>query len=157
MESSTLGFSQPIIELSEVELIVSNYKYLKTVGNKDAPIAVKFLERKVANYDLKGSDLYSDEYDTYIISFYIPQGSIVAEYDEDGHITKTIERFKNIALPKAISKAVYARFPNWAVTGDIYKVSYRRGDENSKQVYKMKLENGDKTIRVKTDEKGNFL
>jgi hypothetical protein len=37
---------------------------------------------------------------------------------------------------------------------DVYKVNYNKGVVTKQ--YKVKLENGDKTIRVKLDEKGNF-
>ncbi|ETN96463.1 nicotinate-nucleotide adenylyltransferase [Zhouia amylolytica] len=145
------------IELSEVVVSAVNYKYLQSIGSEDAAIPVKLLEEKVAHYDLKGSELYSDEYDTYTVSFYIPQGTIVAVYDKDGNIIKTIERFKNINLPKEVNQALYKRFPGWTVKGDVYRVSYRQGQEISKKIYKLKLENGDQLIKVKSDEKGNFM
>lgn len=41
-------------------------------------------------HDLKSSDLYSDEYATYNISFYIPDGKILTTYDKDGKLLRTI-------------------------------------------------------------------
>ena len=40
--------------LPEIEVRYMNYKYLNSVGNAAAPIEVKELERKVANFDIKG-------------------------------------------------------------------------------------------------------
>ena len=49
------------------------------------------------------------------------------------------------------------RFPNWKVDKDIYKVIYSEPKWESKKVYKIKLTNGEKTVRVKADQDGNFL
>ena len=66
-------FSQ-IIELPEVEITAVNYKYLNAVDAEDIAQPVKMLQEKVALYDLKNSDLYSDEYDEYFVTFFIPEG-----------------------------------------------------------------------------------
>ena len=144
------------IELSEVHVAV-NYKYLDAVENTEVAVPVKLLEEKVAYYNLKESDLYSDEYDHYQVSFYIPEGRIVAAYDENGKILRTIERFKNIKLPKAVVKSVTKRFPNWAIVEDAYKVDYYGISGIAKKSYKIKLKNKDKKMVVKVDEDGEFL
>lgn len=153
---TTQSFAQ-IITLSEVDLTAVNYKYINAVDSEDASVSVKMLEEKVANYDIKKSELYSDEYDTYTVSFYIPDGMIVAAYNKDGEIIRTIEKFKNVKLPKAVNEAIYKRFPGWTLAKDVYRVSYYVSNEDAKKTYNIKLENGDKTLRVKTDEDGNFL
>ena len=144
------------IELSEVNVSV-NYKYLDAIDNKEVALPVKMLEEKVAFFNLKESDLYSDEYDTYQVSFYIPEGKIVAAYDNDGKILRTIERFKNIKLPKSVTIAITKRFPNWAIVEDAYKVDYYGKSGIAKKQYKVKLKNKDKKMIVKIDEEGEFL
>ncbi|TYP99056.1 hypothetical protein C7447_102374 [Tenacibaculum adriaticum] len=153
----TTQLSAQDIVLSEVDLTAVNYKYINAVDSKDAAIPVKLLEEKAATYDIKKTELYSDEYDTYQVSFYIPDGIVVAAYDKNGKIIRTIERYKDISLPKAVRDAVYKRFPGWTITKDVYKVSFHIDKDEAKKTYKFKLENGDKTLRVKTDENGNFL
>ena len=149
-------FSQ-IITLSEVDLTAVNYKYINAVDSKDAPIPVEMLENKVALYDIKKSELYNDEYDIYFVSFYIPEGKILAAYNKDGKLIRTIEKFKDVALPKLVRDAVFKRFPEWKLAKDSYRVNYVLEKEDAKKIYKMKLENGDKTLRVKTDENGTFI
>ena len=144
------------IELSEVNVSV-NYKYLDAIDNKEVAVPVRMLEEKVAFFNLKESDLYSDEYDTYQVSFYIPEGRIVAAYDSDGKILRTIERFKNVKLPKTVSKAITKRFPNWAIVEDAYKVNYYGLSGIAQKQYKVKLKNKDKKMVVKVDEDGEFL
>jgi hypothetical protein len=143
--------------LPEIEVHAMNYKYLNSIDNAEAPVSVRLLEEKVANHDLKNSDVYQDEYDTYNVSFFIPEGRIVAVYDKDGNIIKTIEKFVNIKPPKAIKEAVDRRFPGWKIYKDTYLVNYHKNKGLTKKQYKLILEKGDERIRVKTDEKGKFI
>lgn len=145
-----------ITELPEIEIVAVNYKYLDAAGDEDVAEPVKLLQREAAAFDLKNSEYYQDEYDTYFISFFIPEGKILASYDRDGKLLRTAEKFKNIALPRAVTETIAERFPNWTIAEDVYLVNYHEAKGASKR-YKILLENGDKRMRVKTDEKGNFL
>ncbi|AKA34268.1 nicotinate-nucleotide adenylyltransferase [Flagellimonas lutaonensis] len=144
-------------QLSEVTVYATNYKYLNSIDTgEEASIPVEMLRRKVASFNVQDSEFYQDDYDLYRINFYIPEGKILAAYDKDGKILRTAERFKDINLPTAVKEAVLDRFPEWTITKDIYLVHYHDKKGVSKK-YKLKLENGDKVLRVKVDEKGNFL
>lgn len=143
-------------ELSEVVVTAVNYKYLNQTDNKEAAIPVQMLQRKVAAYDVTTKDYYQDDYDYYTVEFYIPDGKIVAAYDADGKILKTIEKFNDIKLPTAVSEALLDRFPNWTVAKDVYRVTYT-DKKGAKKVYKLILENADKTMKVKMNEDGEFL
>ena len=151
-------FSQEVkpIELSEVNVSV-NYKYLDAIDSKEVAVPVKMLEEKVSYYNLKESDLYSDEYDTYQVSFFIPEGRIVAAYDSDGKILRTIERFKNVKLPRSVIVSVTKNYPKWKIVEDAYKVDYYGKSGIAKKQYKIKLKNRDKKMTVKVDEDGEFL
>ncbi|TRZ40981.1 nicotinate-nucleotide adenylyltransferase [Robertkochia solimangrovi] len=152
----TIPLSAQVVKLSEVVVSAANYKYMQSVGY-EAAVPVQLLEEKVATFDLKNSELYSDEYDTYTISFYIPEGKIVALYDNEGNVLRTIERFENIAIPTTVKNAIDQRFPGWEVKKDVYKVTYNDAKNRSTKFYKVKLENGDQLIRIKIDDEGNFL
>ncbi len=159
-----LGLANPLFsqitkpeQLSEVTVYATNYKYLTNVNSKEvASIPVKMLEEMVANYDLKNSEFYQDEYDEYIISFYIPEGKILAAYDKEGKLLRTAEKFKDINLPQGIKEAVAIRFPGWTISKDLYLVTYFDKAGTNKK-YKLKLENGDKNVRVKMNEYGDYL
>lgn len=144
-------------ELKEVELVAVNYKYLDQVTKGEVAVPVKLLEEKVAKYDIKNSDVYHDDYDYYEVTFFIPEGTILAAYDKDGKLLRTVERFKDVGIPSAVNQAIKAKYPGYAVTKDIYLVNYRDSKGLEKKNYKIKLENGDDRIRVKLDEQGNFL
>ncbi|WP_242086906.1 nicotinate-nucleotide adenylyltransferase [Aestuariivivens sediminis] len=144
-------------QLPAVEITAVNYKYLSTVDTEDTDLTVQKLEEQVAMYDLKSSDLYNDVYDTYTVSFYIPNGAILAAYDKNGEILRTIERFKDVKLPKKVREALGTRYPNWNFEKDVYHVTYFSKGAKVKKQYKVKLTNNDQVIRVKLDETGDFL
>ena len=144
-------------QLPEIEVTAINYKYLNDVNADDAPAPVKLLELEAANFDPRGrEDLYEDEFGFYKVSFYIPDGVIVAAYDDHGKIIKTIEKFKDVKPPRTVINSVAKKFPGWSISKDVYRVTYNRKSGTNK-LYKLKLENGDKSMRVKTDENGKFL
>lgn len=141
--------------LPEITVMARNYKYLRAVDNPDKAQPIRLLEHKAASYDVLNSEFYSDEYDTYSITFYLPSGYVLAVYDSEGKLISTAERFKKIALPAVVRTSVTDRFPGWSISDDTYLVKY--ADGSGKQVYKMLLANGRKRMRVKTNEQGEFL
>ena len=157
------GIMSPVIAqitkpevLKEVRLVAVNYKYLNAVTNEEVAVPVKNLEQHVANFDIRSSEIYSDDYDTYEVSFFIPEGTILAAYDRDGQLIRTIERYKNVGLPQAVRTAVKEKYPDWKISKDAYLVNFH-DEEGAEKRYKLKLENGKKVLRIKIDEKGNFL
>lgn len=152
------GYSQKIKteELSEVVIAATNYKYLSATGLENASIPVALLEQKIASYNLKDSDVYNDEYDSYVVSFFIPEGKVLAAYDKDGTIIRTVERFENVNLPREVLYKIAEQYPNWTITGDAYLVNYHNHRGINKK-YKITLKNGEKHIKVKCDPEGNFL
>lgn len=144
------------ITLPEITVVARNYKYLRSVDNKEAAQPVKLLERKAAGFDVKNSEFYEEDYANYYITFFLPEGYILATYDQDGRLLQTAEKFKNITLPPAVKNAVVKRYPNWSISKDIFLVKYEN-TTGANKVYKMILKNGKKQLRVKTDDKGEFL
>ncbi|SDG40382.1 hypothetical protein ACRQ5D_24245 [Mucilaginibacter sp. P25] len=142
--------------LPEVRIVASTYKYLNATDNREMSQPVRMLEFKAASYDVKKSEFYDDDYDGYYISFYIPDGKILAAYDKDGKLLRTAEKFKNTKLPEAIRTAVSQRFPNWRISQDVYQVNYFDHKDKADKTFKLLLENGDKRMKVKLNEKGEF-
>lgn len=142
--------------LDEVVVRATNYKYLNTVGTREATTTVNELQKKVAQFDLKESEFYQDDYDTYKVYFYIPNGKILAAYDKDGNLLRTVEKFTDIALPQDVLTAVAKKYPGWSIYKDVYLINYS-SDKQAKKTYKVRLENGVRKVHVKTDENGVFL
>ena len=144
------------IVLPEVKVVAVNYKYLNSVDNDAVALPVKRLEREVAAFDLKNSDYYEDEYDSYFISFYIPEGEVLAAYDKDGKLLRTAEKYKNVKLPRAVAKTVADKYSGWDIAKDVYLVSYYETRGVTK-MYKLILEKGKQRMRIKTNENGDII
>ena len=155
---SSILFHAQTIELPET-LISLNYKYLETQKSQSVTQHVKALESEVLNFNHKEelSELYDDEYDTYSVSFHVPKGKIVAAYDRNGKIIRTIEKYNNVRLPSVVMQAVSARFPNWQIVEDVYFIKYHNEKDSLLKQYKIKIKNEDEIITIKTNEKGAFM
>jgi hypothetical protein len=155
----TVGVSFPSIAqqtLPAATVVPVNYKYLTSVNGQTVAQPVNMVQLRAAAFNVKNSEFYEDDYDNYFISFYIPDGVVLAVYDKDGKLLRTVEKFKKVSVPPAVRAAVGQRFPQWAISDDVYLVNF--DDANgAKKVYKLLLQNGDKRLRVKTDENGDFL
>ena len=145
------------IELSNT-LISINYDYLDATDSDHVPIRVKRLEDEIINYKHNElSKLYDDVHEIYEVSFYTPKGKIVAAYNRNGKIIRTNETYNNVKLPLEVMQAISKRFPNWIIIEDVYLIKYHCNKDSLKQQYKVKIKNKDKTIKIRTDEKGIFL
>lgn len=153
---TTQVFSQPI-PLPEVEITAVNYKYLNAVDSDGADLTVKMLQEKVAEFDLKKSDFYDDEYDTYTVSFFIPDGKILAAYDKNGKLLRTIEKFKDVTLPIHVRNSIAQRFPNWVLESDIYRVKYHYKKGVVMNEYKVRITNGEMVQKIKINDRGEIL
>lgn len=150
------SFAQ-VITLPEVEVSAKNYKYLDDVNNTSAAQTVQILERYTTTYDVRASEYYEDEYDNYFISFYIPKGKILAAYDNEGNLLRTVEKYENIKLPLVVAQSVVKNYPGWTITKNAYLVNYHNNQGVLKKEYKIVLEKGNEGMRIKTDENGNIL
>lgn len=148
--------AQDRAQLDEVVVVAYNYRYLSAVDNSEAPVPIQRLEREVADFQVTETDAYLDDFDTYTVSFAIPDGKIVAVYDNEGEIIKTIERFNDFQLPASIISVLKTDFPKWTIVKDVYKVSYN-SKTGAKKLYKIKLKNGKETIRIRMNGEGNYL
>ncbi|MDZ7612626.1 MAG: nicotinate-nucleotide adenylyltransferase [Flavobacteriaceae bacterium] len=142
--------------LGEVDLTAVNYKYLAAAGTKNAALPVGYLQKHIAEYDVKESEFYTDDYDSYKVTFFIPDGQAVAAYDKNGNILRTIEKYKDVTLPRPVLESVAKQYPKWSIYKDVYGITYHQ-DKGAKKTYKLTLLNKDKKIKVKMDENGNFL
>ena len=144
------------VTLPEVFVASVRYKYLVSVDNRNLAQPIRLLENKAASYDIKNSEFYEDDFDEYYITFYLPSGYVLATYDKEGKLLRTAERFKNVILPKAVSQSLYNAYPDWSIPKDVYLVTYEN-EAGATKVWKVLLKQGDKRMKVKLNEKGEFI
>jgi hypothetical protein len=152
----TTQINAQTIELTEVELSV-NYKYLNATNSEEIAVPVKKLVNEVLAFNEDNTDVYIDDNGEYSVSFYIPEGEIIAAFNNDGKILRTFEKYNNIRLPLEVLQMIANRYPNWAIAGNTYLVSFHCDKGVTKKLYKIRLENMDEVLNIKTDEKGIFL
>jgi len=143
-------------ELEEVVVKAANYRYLNAVDNTEVPAPVRNLQEEVATYDTSKKDLYIDEDLTYNAAFEIPEGKILVAYDEKGNILKTVERFKNIRLPRSVRNALAQEYAGWSIVKDLYLINYSQ-ELGAKKVYDIKLKNANDVVRIKMNENGKLI
>ncbi len=137
----SIGFAQEkeqTIELEGVTLSPLNMDYLYTVVDKNMPLSVQKLERRVALFDITELDIYNGDFEAYEVFFEQNNGSIIATYDSNGKIMESYERFRNISLPAPIREYIYEKNPGWSIHKDIYIVSYF-DDKDVSKVAKVQL------------------
>ncbi|GGK51323.1 MULTISPECIES: nicotinate-nucleotide adenylyltransferase [Flavobacteriaceae] len=147
------------VTFNEVEIFNTNTNYLNAIGHRDAAELVKFLVEKAVSYDLEYSNCLKADYEKqeYYVQFKIPQGEILAVYDNDGEIIRTSEKFEDISLPLAVSNAIVKKYSGWKISNDIYRVTYVK-DGALNKTYKLFIERTNIGKRViKVDENGNFI
>lgn len=153
----SLQLKAQIIELPDA-VIYLNSDYLNAIDIENAPERVKKLEEAVLNYNNTAiSDLYDDKKDTYLVSFNIPEGKIIASINKKGEIIRTLEKYNNVRLPLEVMQAISNRFPNWGIVEDVYLIKYHCDSDNLKKEYKVKIKNKDQILTVRTNEKGVFI
>ena len=142
--------------LPEITVVAENYKYLSAVNREESAQPVDMLQQYAAQYDVKAAPFYDETYNNYVVSFYIPEGKILARY-KDGQIQQTAERYEDVRLPKNITNAVAQKYPGWGISKDVYLVTYYQNQNASSRVYKLILDKGDQRVKTKIDDSGQFL
>lgn len=149
--------SAQVVTLPEVEVVARNFKYLDKVDEPNVGSPVEALQRYATEFDVKSSEYYEDEYDRYFISFFIPDGKILASYDKDGNILRTIEKYKNIKLPLKVAQSMTKNYEGWTIAENVYLVNYHDDKGVMKKEFKILLERENRRMRIKTDELGNII
>ncbi len=118
--------------------------------------AGEFIKNPIAfmkeNFDIKAfiTSIDNDKYDEFLVTFKSSKGYLEANYDKDGTLVETSQRFKDIVLPLNVRRELYKNNIGWTMVQNKYMAS-GKSDRIDKEVYKIKLENGKKSLNVKID------
>ncbi len=115
----------------------------------------EFLENPIAfmqsNFDIDAFIAsVSNEYDEYLVTFKSSKGYLEATYDKEGNLEETSQRFKDIVLPLKVRRELYRKNKGWTMIQNKYLAS-GKADRIDKEVYKIKLANGNKKQKIKID------
>ncbi len=109
-----------------------------------------------ANFDINAfiAEFNDGEYDNYLVTLQSSKGFLNADFDKDGNLVKTYQKFKDIVLPLDVRREVYMANKGWTMTQNKY-IASGRGELIEKEVYKIKLEDGNKKKSIKIDPRAS--
>lgn len=156
MGLATPVFAQVEEVLPEVEVLGLHFKYLDAINDTDEPMVIKDLHKYVGDFDILESDVYDYKYDAYTFTFKIPQGKILASYDDEGNLMWTVEKFKNVKVPTDVAKMVASKYPGWHFEKTFYTIKYTEKFGANKK-YKVIISKDGKKKRLTLDPNEGIL
>ena len=156
---TSLGFSQNTGEIEEVqlegvEISNVNLSYLEKVQDNVLPAVVISLENEASVFDVKELDEFDGRKKFFKVKFTSSKGYIIADYYRNGKIVKTSERFKDIALPKNLIRAVLKQYPKSSFLKVAYNVDY--DGTTAEKIYRIKIMNDGKKKNLAINPEANL-
>jgi len=121
-------------------------------ANFDIQNFISYLEQK------KSTDLQKSHYESYQVTFSSDKGYLEAKFSKDGELTETAQNFKNILVPLNIRRELYTNYKGWNMVKNTYTAS-GKSDQIDKELYRIKLKNGNKsqTVKIVPDRMGRDI
>ncbi|MDW5287605.1 hypothetical protein [Formosa sp. PL04] len=142
---------------ASVKTVGVNATYMNSSVFTDNATFVKILQQRAAKYDLKNTEVYNPgDKSTYAVVFDTKKGVMSVTYNDDGKITASKERYKNVALPRPVIVSIMKAYPEWRFDGNVCSIDYK-DNKGLLTSYKVKISNGTQTKTVKSDAKGNII
>ena len=164
--ATSIGYAQQITQLEEAKVGFApldskisrdgdSFSYLvkEAYAGEFTKDALGFMK---ANFNIQNfiAENSNASYDSYVVTFTSEKGFLEADFDKEGNLVKTFQKFQDIALPLDIRRAVYMANKGWTMTANKYKAS-GRGDLVEREMYKIKLENGKQKRTMKLDPRAS--
>lgn len=156
-----LGFAQEIEELKEArvgfspltsDVVKDGNSYAFSVKEayagefEEDPMA--FME---AYFDIHNfiSSVEDENYDAYQVNLKSKKGFLRADFDGNGNLGRTSERFVNTLVPPGIREQIYKKYQGWDMVKNVRIVKGRNGVVN-KHLYKIVLrkDNDRKVLKI---------
>jgi hypothetical protein len=165
---TTQGFSQKKGEAENVKLqdvlvtqtktdlptININYSYLDEVQDKTTADAVMALESVASRYNVVDLPGFVGSQDSFKTIFRGSKGYIIATYNSEGKILTTIERYRDIKIPKKMVKSILLEFPDSHFLKVVHTLSYSQG-KDVKKVYRVRILNDNETKNLRFTSRGD--
>lgn len=109
---------------------------------------IRFMKEKFDFNSFLDAVVNKEDFDEYLVTFNTRKGFLEALYSNDGELVRTYQIFKDIVLPPAVRNQLYNGNKGWTMISNKY-VASGRSDRLDREVYKIRLENGNKRKSVK--------
>lgn len=159
---TSFGHAQEITQLEEAKVGFApldakitrsgdtfSYKVEEAYTGEFSKDAIAFMH---ANFDIQAfiAETEDEDYSSYEVTFKSGNGFLSANFDNEGNLKNTYQKFEDIVLPLDVRREVYTANKGWTMTSNKY-IASGRGDLLDKEVYKIKLENGNQKRTMKLD------
>lgn len=121
--------------------------------DKGSDSKVKEMETKFIGYSI-GKDY--EGHVEYLVIMEGNEASLVATYNDQGKLTRVVEEYKNVRLPKKVIYSVYKSFPGWTILNDKFLYTQSDGDVLKKQ-YNIKIKKDKNVKRIVVEPNGNII
>ena len=157
---STIAKGQEVIELKEAKIGFSPVASELQQDGNTFTFAVKELQRgdfekdPIAfmneNVDMeKFIELVKDKkYAQYQLRLSSSKGTLQAEFDRNGRLSSTTERFENTAIPIPLMAQLLRDHHGWKMVENVHITKGEKG-RVAKEFYKIKLKNGKQSKKIK--------
>ncbi|SDR96973.1 hypothetical protein [Gramella sp. MAR_2010_147] len=148
LEEAKVGFAPLDAKITRIGDSFS-YTVEETYSGEFSENAIAFMK---ANFDIKNfiAEFEGDKYSSYLVTFKSSKGYLSADFNHEGELVRTSQKFKDIVLPLDIRRELYMANKGWTMTSNKY-IASGRGDVLDNEVYKVKLEMGNQKRNVKLD------
>lgn len=160
------AYSQNVIELEETELtfepsakvIFKDYANGKLVVEESyakqfESNAIKFLTENFDIYQfLRENKL--ERFDQVTVSITSHNGYMKAEYDGNGELKRTFQKFKDLRLPLAVMEQIQDNYRDWSVLKNKYTAT-SVGSQIDSEKYVIHVQNGAMKDRLVIQPKAN--
>lgn len=96
------------------------------------------------------------DYGRYIVHFKSLNGSLIANFKDDGSLVSSHQKFKNVKLPEDARLQILAKYRDARVVKNNYS-AFSRGWDLKKEFYRVKIKDGDRTRRLKINKDKGYL
>lgn len=148
LEEAKVGFAPLDAKISRIGDSFS-YSIEEEYSGEFSKDAIAFMK---SNFDIDNfiAEFGGNEYTSYLVTFKSSKGHLAADFNGKGELIKTYQKFQDIVLPLDVRREVYMANKGWTMTSNKY-IASGSGDLIEKEVYKVKLENGDQKRTIKLD------
>ena len=111
-----------------------------------------------SNFDIQKvlRDNKKEKYDSYSVNFKSTHGNLLANFDDQGELISSFQKFKNIRLPEDARLKILQQYRDAIVVKNIY-IASTKGWDIKKEFYRVKIKDGDKTRKLKIHKENGSL
>ena len=94
------------------------------------------------------SEVAHMNFDPYEVIFKSSKGSLHADFDKNGDMLRFSHKLTNVLLPSDLRHNLYRDYKGWRMVKNVHIAAGRNGSMD-KEFYRIKMENGKQTKRIK--------